>query len=253
MSGHSKWHNIKLKKGKVDAQRGQLFTKLSKEIIVAAKSGSPDPEANFRLKMAVTKARESNMPMENIKRAIGRATGAEKGATLEEIRYEGYGPAGVAVIADVVTDNRHRTAGEMRFVFSRNGGNLGESGCVGWLFDERGLVVVPAEGLTEDEVLEVAVVEGVIDVRTEGDTVEILTDPKSLSAVRERVERELLTPRRKAVESAGVELVPKSRVDVSKDDAPVVLRLLDALEEHEDVTHVYSNAEIPDAVLEALA
>jgi YebC/PmpR family DNA-binding regulatory protein len=253
VSGHSKWHNIKLKKGKVDAQRGQLFTKLSKEIIVAAKSGSPDPEANFRLKMAVAKARESNMPMENIKRAIGRATGAEKGAALEEVRYEGYGPAGVAVIADVVTDNRHRTAAEMRFLFSRNGGNLGESGCVGWLFDERGVIAVPAAGLTEDEVLEVAVVDGVVDVRTEDGSVEILTDPKALTDVREHVERELLTPRGKTVGSSGVELVPKSRVDVAKDDAAAVLRLLDALEEHEDVTQVFSNAEIPDAVLEALA
>src|SRR3977135_2190511 len=161
MSGHSKWHNIKLKKGKVDAQRGQLFTKLSKEIIVAAKSGSPDPEANFRLKMAVAKARESHMPMDNIKRAIARATGTEKGVALEEIRYEGYGPAGVAVIVDAVTDNRHRTAGEMRYVFSRNGGTLGEGGCVAWVFDERGVIVVPAAGIAEDDVLEVAVSDGV--------------------------------------------------------------------------------------------
>jgi YebC/PmpR family DNA-binding regulatory protein len=254
MSGHSKWHNIKLKKGKVDAQRGQLFTKLSKEIIVAAKSGSPDPEANFRLKMAIAKARESNVPMDNIKRAIARATGAEKGAALEEIRYEGYGPGGVAVIVDVVTDNRHRTAGEMRFVFSRNGGNLGESGCVAWLFDERGVVSVPAEGIAEDELLDVAVGEGVIDVRVAGDTAEILTEPRALGAVRERVERELHKKKgAPAIESATVELIARTTLDVGKDDAPAVLRLLDALEEHEDVTHVYSNAEIPDAVLEALA
>jgi YebC/PmpR family DNA-binding regulatory protein len=253
MSGHSKWHNIRLKKGKVDAQRGQLFTKLSKEIIVAAKSGSPDPEANFRLKMAVAKARESNMPMDNIKRAIARATGTEKGVALEEIRYEGYGPAGVAVIVDAVTDNRHRTAGEMRFLFSRNGGNLGENGCVAWLFEERGVVIVPAQGIAEDDLLEVAIVEGVVDVRVDGDSAEILTDPKALVAVREHVERALLAPRGKTVESATVEQVAKSRDDVAKDDAPTVLRLLDALEEHEDVTHVYSNAEIPDAVLEALA
>jgi YebC/PmpR family DNA-binding regulatory protein len=253
VSGHSKWHNIKLKKGKVDAQRGQRFTKLSKEIIVAAKSGLPDPEANFRLKMAVAKARESNMPMENIKRAIARATGSEKGTALEEIRYEGYGPAGVAVIVDAVTDNRHRTAGEMRFLFSRNGGNLGESGCVAWLFDERGVVTVPTAGIAEDELLDVAVVDGVVDVRLEGDTAEILTDPKALGSVRDRIERELLEPRRKSVESASVDLVAKTRVDVSKEDAHAVLRLLDALEEHEDVANVYSNAEIPDAVLEALA
>jgi YebC/PmpR family DNA-binding regulatory protein len=253
MSGHSKWHNIRLKKGKVDSQRAQLFTKLTKEIIVAAKSGSPDPEANFRLKIAVAKARESNMPMENIKRAIGRATGAEKGAALEEIRYEGYGPNGVAIIVDAVTDNRHRTAGEMRYLFSRNGGNLGETGCVAWLFEERGVIGVPAEGIDEDQLLECAVIEGVVDVRIEGDTAEIFTEPKALAPVREHVERTLLAPRGKSVAAASIELVAKTRVDLSKDDAPSVLHLLDALEEHEDVTHVYSNADIPDAVLEALA
>jgi len=253
MSGHSKWHNIKLKKGKVDAQRGQLFTKLSKEIIVAAKSGSPDPDANFRLKMAVAKAREYNMPMENIKRAIARATGAEKGAALEEIRYEGYGPGGVAVIVDAVTDNRHRTAGEMRYVFSRNGGNLGESGCVAWMFDERGVVTIPAEGISDEDLLELADVDGVVDVRIDGDAAEILTDPRALSAARERVERDVLAPRGKTIDSAAVELVAKTKVDVSAADAANVLKLLDALEEHEDVAHVYSNAEIPDAVLETLA
>jgi len=253
MSGHSKWHNIKLKKGKVDAQRGQLFTKLSKEIIVAAKSGSPDPDANFRLKMAVAKAREYNMPMENIKRAIARATGAEKGAALEEIRYEGYGPGGVAVIVDAVTDNRHRTAGEMRYVFSRNGGNLGESGCVAWMFDERGVVTIPAEGISDEDLLELADVDGVVDVRVDGDVAEILTDPRALSAAREKVVRDVLAPRGKTVDSAAVELVAKTKVDVSPADAAIVLKLLDALEEHEDVTRVYSNAEIPDAVLETLA
>jgi len=253
MSGHSKWHNIKLKKGKVDAQRGQLFTKLSKEIIVAAKSGSPDPEANFRLKMAVSKAREYNMPMDNIKRAIARATGAEKGETLEEIRYEGYGPAGVAIIVDAVTDNRHRTAGEMRFLFSRNGGNLGESGCVAWMFDERGVVTIPADGISDEDLLEVADVDGVVDVRVEGDAAEILTDPRALGAAREKVERDVLAPRGKAVDSATIELVAKTKVDVSTVDAASVLKLLDALEEHEDVTNVYSNADIPDAVLETLA
>ena len=253
MSGHSKWHNIKLKKGKVDAQRGQLFTKLSKEIIVAAKSGPPDPDANFRLKMAVAKAREYNMPMDNIKRAIARASGGEKGDALEEIRYEGYGPAGVAIIVDAVTDNRHRTAGEMRFVFSRNGGNLGESGCVAWMFDERGVVTIPAAGISDEDLLGMADVDGVVDVRVEGDAAEILTDPRKLGAAREKVERDVLAPRGKAIDSAAVELVAKTKVDVSPSDAASVLKLLDALEEHEDVTHVYSNADISDAVLETLA
>lgn len=253
MSGHSKWHNIRLRKGKVDAQRGRLFSKLAKEIIVAARSGVPDPEANFRLKMAVAKARDANMPSDNIKRAIARASGEGKGDALEEIRYEGYGPAGVAVIVDVLTGNRNRTASEMRQIFSRNGGNLGETGCVAWLFEERGVITVPAEGLSEEELLESALVDGVVDVRLQGDTAEIITEPKALGAVREHIERTLLKPRGKAVGSASLELVAKTQAEVAPDQAPAVLRLLDAIEDHDDVTKVSSNAEIPDAVLEALA
>jgi YebC/PmpR family DNA-binding regulatory protein len=253
MSGHSKWHNIKLKKGKVDAARGQLFTKLSKEIIIAAKSGVPDPEANFKLKMAVAKARESNMPMENIKRAIARAGGAGRSDSLEEVRYEGYGPQGVAVIVEAVTDNRHRTAGEMRFVFSRNGGNLGENGCVAWLFEERGVIVIPTRGIDENDLLECAVIDGVVDVRAEGDSAEIITMPDRYAGVLAHIERTLLEPHGLAAESSGIELVPKSRLRISEAGAPAVLRLLDALDEHEDVTHVYSNADIADAVLESLA
>ena len=253
MSGHSKWHNIRLKKGKVDAQRGQLFTKLSKEIIVAARSGSPDPEANFRLKMAVAKARDNNMPVDNIKRAIARAAGAGKGEAYEEIRYEGYGPHGVAVIVDAVTDNRNRTASEMRYVFSRNGGNLAETGSVGWLFEERGVITIPVAGISEEDLLECAVVDGVLDVKVEGDTADIVTEPRALGPVRDKVERALLAPRGLKITSASLELVAKSTAAVSRDDAPAVLRLLDALEDHDDVTHVYSNADIPMAVLEALA
>jgi YebC/PmpR family DNA-binding regulatory protein len=253
MSGHSKWHNIRLKKGKVDAQRGQLFTKLSKEIIVAARSGSPDPEANFKLKMAVAKARDNNMPVDNIKRAIARAAGAGKGEAYEEIRYEGYGPNGVAVIVDAVTDSRNRTASEMRYVFSRNGGNLGETGSVGWLFEERGVIAIPAAGISEEELLECAVVDGVLDVKLEGDTADIITEPRALGQVRGEVERALLAPRGLSVTSSSLELVAKSTVTLTRDDAPPVLRLLDALEDHDDVTHVYSNADIPMAVLEALA
>ncbi len=253
MSGHSKWHNIRLKKGKVDAQRGQLFTKLSKEIIVAARSGVPDPEANFKLKIAVAKARDSNMPMDNIKRAIARASGTGKGETYEEIRYEGFGPAGVAVIVDVVTDNRNRTASEMRYVFSRNGGNLGETGSVGWLFEERGVITIPATGISEDELLECAIVDGVVDVVLEGDSADIITQPRALGQVRAEVERTLLAPRGRTVTSASPELIAKTHVDVSRENAPAVLKLLDALEDHDDVTHVYSNADIPVDVLEALA
>ena len=187
MSGHSKWHNIKLHKGKVDAQRGQLFTKLTKEIIVAARSGVPDPEANFRLKIAVAKARDNNMPLDTIKRAIARASGAGKGEALDEIRYEGYGPGGVAVIVDAVSDNRNRTASEMRYAFSRNGGNLGETGSVGWLFEERGVIVLPGSQITEDDLLECASIEGVLDVKHEGDTADIITEPRALGAVRAEI------------------------------------------------------------------
>lgn len=253
MSGHSKWHNIRLRKGKVDAQRGQLFTKLSKEIIIAAKSGSPDPEANFRLKMAIAKAREANMPADTIKRAVARATGELKGESLEEVRYEGYGPAGVAIIANAVTDNRHRTASEMRFLFSRNGGTLAESGSVAWLFAQRGVIQIPAAGISEDELLECALIDGVVDVRVEGGIAEVITEPKTLAAVRDILTRTLTQARGLPAPSASLEMVATTQVDVAPSEAPAVLRLLDALEEHEDVTHVYSNADIPDAVLEALA
>jgi len=253
MSGHSKWHNIRLHKGKIDAQRAQIFTKLSKEIIVAAKSGVPDPDANFKLKLAVAKARESNMPMDNIKRAIARATGEGKGDAFEEIRYEGFGPSGVAVIVDAVTDNRNRTASEMRYAFSRNGGNLGEIGCVAWLFEERGVIRFPSAAITEDQLLEFADLDGLLDVAVDGDDVEIVTEPRSLSSVRDEVERRVLAPRGIRVQSATVELVPKTLAPVSAEDAPAVLRFLDALEEHEDVTRLSSNADIPDAVLEQLA
>jgi len=253
MSGHSKWHNIRLRKGKADAQRGQLFTKLSKEIIVAARSGVPDPDANFKLKIAVTRARDANMPMDNIKRAIARASGEGKGDAYEEIRYEGYGPSGVAVVVDAVTDNRNRTASEMRYVFSRNGGNLGETNSVGWLFEERGVITVPVAGTSEEALLDAAVTEGVLDVQRSGDSAEIITEPRALAAVRDHIERTLLAPAGRQVLSAVLDLRPKSVVPVSPEDAPAVLRLLDALEEHDDVTHVYSNADIPDAVLEALA
>jgi YebC/PmpR family DNA-binding regulatory protein len=246
MSGHSKWHNIKLRKGKVDAQRGALFTKLSKEIILAAKNGSSDPEANYRLKMAVEKARENNMPMDNIKRSIGRASGAGE-REIEEIRYEGYGPAGIAVIVDAATDNRNRTASEVRFLFSRNGGNLGETGSVGWMFAARGLIAVDPGKLSEDELTEKALVDGVIDVRF-GEPVEVLTEPQSLMAVKDALEAQGLH-----VRSAQLAMEPTQTSRPDGPDAERVLTFLDALEEHEDVQRVYSNADFDEAQLEALA
>ena len=226
MSGHSKWHNIKLRKGKVDAQRGALFTKLSKEIILAAKGGSADPDANYRLKMAVDKARANNMPQDNIKRAIARASGAGE-REIEELRYEGYGPGNVAVIIDAATDNRNRTASELRFIFSRNGGTLGETGTVGWMFAPRGLIEVEPNGLTEDDLTEKALVDGVIDVR--------------------------LTAAGVHVTGAQLGFEPTQSASPPPDELARVVSFLDALEEHEDVARVYSNAELDEAALEALA
>lgn len=249
MSGHSKWHNIRLRKGKVDAQRGALFTKLSKEIILATKHGSSDPEANYRLKMAVEKARENNMPVENIKRAINRASGGEGGKEIEEIRYEGYGPAGVAIVLDAATDNRNRTAAEMRYLFSRHGGTLGETGSVAWMFDPRGLIEVENGPLDEDRLTEAALADGVIDVRYDADgRSEIVTEPNALAAVREHLARAEIR-----VTSLELGVEARQHVAPEGDDAREVLAFLDALEEHEDVQRVYSNAELDIAQIEALA
>ena len=252
MSGHSKWHNIKLKKGKVDAQRGALFTKLSKEIILAAKGGSPDPEANYRLKMAVEKARENNVPQENIKRAIARASGGEGAKEIEEIRYEGHGPANVSVIVDAATDNRNRTASELRFLFSRHGGSLGETGSVAWIFEPRGLIEVENAALDEDALTEAALVDGVIDVRFDDGSVEgrsvISTEPASLAVV-----RNALVAKHLRVTSMVLGVEAKQSVAPTGDDLQHVVSFLDALEEHEDVQRVYANAELDLAQLEALA
>ncbi len=252
MSGHSKWHNIKLKKGKADAQRGALFTKLSKELILAAKGGSPDPDANYRLKMAVEKARENNMPQDNIKRAIARANGAEGGREIEEIRYEGHGPAGVAVIVDAATDNRNRTAAELRFLFSRHGGTLSESGSVGWMFESRGLLEVENGNRDEDALTEAALVDGVVDVHFDDGSAEgrsiVATQPEELAAVREALARSGLR-----VTSMVLGVEPKASVTPGDDDLREVVGLLDALEEHEDVQRVFSNTKLELAQLEALA
>jgi YebC/PmpR family DNA-binding regulatory protein len=250
MSGHSKWHNIKLKKGKIDAQRGALFTKLSKEIILATKGGSADPEANYRLKMAVEKAREHNMPQDNIKRAIARASGADGAKEIEEIRYEGYGPAGVAVVVDAATDNRNRSASELRFLFSRHGGTLGETGSVAWMFDPRGIVEVENGAFGEDELTEAALVDGVVDVRYDDGSAEgrsiVSTEPGALASV-----RDALVAKRLRVTSMILGVEPKASISPSGEDLRSVVAFLDALEEHEDVQRVYSNADFDEAQLEA--
>jgi len=247
MSGHSKWHNIRLRKGKADAQRGALFTKLSKEIILAARSGSPDPEANYRLKMAVEKARENNMPQDNIKRAIARGAGGNGEREIDEIRYEGYGPSGVAVIVDAATDNRNRTAGELRFLFSKHGGTMGETGSVAWMFEPVGVVIVDPEGRSEDELTEAALIDGVVDVEY-AETAEVYTEPSALTAVRD-------TLRAAGVKISGFHLGVRAKQKVSPqgEELHAALSFLEALEEHEDVQRVFSNIEVSEAALEALA
>ncbi|MGH7727184.1 MAG: YebC/PmpR family DNA-binding transcriptional regulator [Vulcanimicrobiaceae bacterium] len=252
MSGHSKWHNIKLRKGKADAQRGALFTKLSKEITLAAKGGVPDPEANSRLKLAIERAREHNMPHENVKRAIARGSGAEEGREIEEIRYEGYGPAGIAVIADAATDNRNRTAADLRHLFSRHGGALGESGSVGWMFEPRGLVEVDNGAFDEDGLLEAALVDGVVDVRFDEGEAEgrslVVTEAGSLASARDALAAGGLR-----VRAAVLGVVARQTVAPDAEHVRALLAFLDALEEHEDVQRVYTNAQLDLAQLEALA
>jgi YebC/PmpR family DNA-binding regulatory protein len=247
MSGHSKWHNIKLKKGKVDAQRGALFTKLSKEIILAAKSGSPDPEANYRLKMAVEKARENNMPQDNIKRAIARGSGGTGEKEIEEIRYEGYGPHTVAVVLDLATDNRNRTAGELRFLFSKNGGTLGETGSVGWMFDAVGIVEADPQGKPEDQFIEDALVDGVVDVEY-GEPALIYTEMAQLTSA-----RDALRERGCKISDAYLGMRAKQKAQPQGEELAAVLAFLDALEEHEDVQRVFSNLEVSEAAMEAIA
>ena len=247
MSGHSKWHNIKLKKGKVDAQRGALFTKLSKEIILAAKGGSPDPEANYRLKMAVEKARENNVPQENIKRAIARATNAEGQKEIEEIRYEGYGPANVAVVVDAATDNRNRTASDLRSAFNKYGGALGETNSVSFLFNRLGVVTYPASLASADDMLEAAIEAGAENVESNETEHEVTTGVDDFFAVRDALEA-----RFGAAESAKLDWRPTLLVTLDEARAASLMKLLDVLDENADVQNVYANFDIPDAVMELL-
>jgi YebC/PmpR family DNA-binding regulatory protein len=244
MSGHSKWSTIKRQKGVADAQRGQLFTKLSKEIIMAAKAGGGDPAANFRLRLAVQKARENNMPADNIDRAIKRATGGGEGADLQEVIYEGFGPAGTALIVEAATENRNRTVAEVRNVFSRSGGNLGESGSVAWNFDSRGVISLPANGRDADDVALYAIDAGAEDVQVSDDTIEVYTQPTDLETVKKALEDNGIS-----VASAETARVPKTTVQLEQKDAIQTLRLVEKLESLDDVQKVYFNAEFSDDVL----
>jgi YebC/PmpR family DNA-binding regulatory protein len=250
VSGHSKWSSIKHKKGAADAKRGKLFSKLSRAIIVAAKEGGPDPAGNLALQNAIEKARSYSMPKDNIERAIARGSGAESDAqAFETVVYEGYGPSGVAVIVEALTDNRNRTAAEIRHAFEKSDGNLGTSGVVAWLFERRGLVVVSAEGLDEDELTLAAAEGGADDVSLDGSTYEIVSAPEALSSVREAVQGAGFT-----VESAELTMVPKTTVEVGDEAAAKkVIRLIEQLEENDDVQDVFANFDIPERVLETVA
>ncbi|MFQ5804507.1 MAG: YebC/PmpR family DNA-binding transcriptional regulator [Candidatus Methylomirabilales bacterium] len=248
MSGHSKWAGIKHKKAKVDAQRGRLFTRLIREVTVAARIGGGDPAGNPRLRDAIEKAKAGNMPQDNITRAIKKGTGELEGVTYEDCIYEGYGPGGVAVFLEAVTDNRNRTTAEVRKIFSRLGGNLGEVGCVGWMFDKKGLIQVTAKGVDEEQLLAVALEAGAEDVRSEEQTFEVVTAPKNFGAVKTALE-EAAFP----IEQAEVTMVPQSTVRVEGKVAEQVLRLMDGLEEHDDVQQVYANFDIPEEIMAALS
>jgi YebC/PmpR family DNA-binding regulatory protein len=250
MSGHSKWSSIKHKKGAADAKRGKLFSKLSRAIIVAAKEGGGDPANNLALQNAIEKARSYSMPKENIERAIAKGSGADAdSAAFETVVYEGYGPEGVAVIVEALTDNRNRTASDVRHTFAKNDGNLGTSGAVAWLFERRGVLLVPADGVDEDELMLAAAEGGAEDVELDGATFQITCAPEDLAAVRGALEAAGFT-----VESAELTMVPKTTVEVADEaSAKKILRLIDALEDNDDIQDVYANFDIPERVLEAVA
>jgi YebC/PmpR family DNA-binding regulatory protein len=248
MSGHSKWSSIKHKKGAADAKRGKLFSKLARAIIVAARDGGGDPEHNPTLATAIQKARDASMPKENIKRAVDRGTGADAdGAAIESILYEGYGPGGVAILVEALTDNRNRASAEIRFAFSSHNGSLGEPGSVAWIFEKKGAIVVDGSRYGEDDVI-VAIDAGAEDVREDGDQLRIICEPSDLSAVKAALESAGVE-----VESAGQATEPKSTVEVKGHEAEQLLKLLDALDDQDDVDEVFANFDIPDDVLEKLA
>ena len=250
MSGHSKWSSIKHRKGAADAKRGQLFSKLARAIIVAAREGGADPASNLALQNAIEKARSYSMPKENIERAIARGAGSdEDGDAYEPIVYEGYGPSGVALIVEALTDNKNRTAAEVRHIFAKYDGNLGGSGSAAHLFERQGIVLVPAEGVDEDELTMAAADGGAEDVALDGSSFEVSSSPDALSGLREAIEGAGF-----AIESVEVALVPKTTVPIDDEaTAKKVLRLLEALEENDDVQDVFANFDIPEAVLETAA
>ena len=242
MSGHSKWHTIKHKKAATDAKRGRVFTKVIKEITVAARTGGGDPEGNPRLRTVLEAARAANMPKDNIEKAIKKGTGELPGVSYEEVSYEGYGPGGVAVYVQALTDNRNRTLPEIRHLFTKYGGNLGESNCVGWMFEKKGYIVLAKDKASEETLLEVVLEAGGDDVRDDGDNWEILTPPERVQAV-----KEVLTGRGIPVTSSEVSMVPKNTVRLEGKKAQQLLSMMEALEEHEDIQNVWANFDIDES------
>lgn len=248
MSGHSKWHSIKHKKAAIDSKRGRAFTKYIKEITIAARIGGGDPDGNPRLRKAILDAKTLNMPADNIKRAIMKGTGELEGGHLEEVLYEGYGPAGVALLAEVVTDNRNRTVSEIRHVFSKNGGNMGEAGSVAWMFSKKGVIVIDSSKADEDTIMTLALEAGADDFTNEGATYEIFTSPTSFDAVLDALKAKGIEPI-----SSEVSMVPQNYIKVEGKNAQQVIKLMEALDEHDDVQHVYGNFDIEESELEEVS
>jgi len=246
MSGHSKWATIKRKKAVTDGKRGRLFTQIIKEITIAARMGGGDPKANPRLRLAVDKAKASNMPADNIKRAIQKGTGELPGVSYEDMVYEGYGPGGVALMIESVTDNKNRTVSEIRHILERHSGNLGATNSVAWMFNRKGSITVAKTGPDEDTLMEIVLEAGAEDMTAEGETYEITTSPEAFGAVRDALEAQGIV-----AESAEIQLVPENTVKVGDKDAEQVLKLMELLEDHDDVQHVYANFDIDDDVLAA--
>ena len=245
MSGHSKWHTIKHKKGALDAKRGKIFTRLIKEITVAARMGGGDIDANARLRKVVNDAKGQNMPNDTIDRAIKRGTGELEGVNYEEITYEGYGIGGVAVLVETLTDNRNRTVAELRHLFSKNGGNLGEAGSVAWMFDKKGYIVVDKEAKSEDELFEIALEAGADDVKDEGDVFEIYTAPENFDAVSEAIKAAGIEP-----QAAEITMIPQNHIKLEGAEAKSMLKLYDAIDDHDDVQQLYANFDIDESEME---
>ncbi|TCW35398.1 YebC/PmpR family DNA-binding regulatory protein [Thermohydrogenium kirishiense] len=241
MSGHSKWANIKHKKEKMDAQKGKIFTKLTKDIIMAAKEGG-DPETNSKLRDAIEKAKANNLPNDNIQRAIKKGTGELSGGNLEEVVYEGYGPAGSAIIVEALTDNKNRTAGDIRHIFDRSGGSLGSSGCVAWMFDKKGLITIEkSENIDEDELAMLVIDAGADDFSSDGDEYEILTDPSNFQAVKDAIKSAGYE-----MSSADITMIPQNTVKLSDSDYEKFEKFIEKLEENDDVQEIYHNVDVPD-------